>query len=278
MILIADSGSTKTDWALIDKASGSVSRFSSCGLNPIVLGIEKVREMLEAEVLPEISDISSVEAIRFYGAGCTPAKIPEMKTVFSELFPSAGDIIVASDMLGAAIAACGQEMGITAILGTGSNSCLYDGKKIIQNTPCLGYILGDEGGGAVLGKIFFNGILKGTLPKALCDTFFKETGLTQAIIIEKVYRGEAPNKFLASMSPFIHEHLDVKELEELVVNNFRAFFRNNITQYGHPEIPVNFVGSMAFHYYEQLHKAAEQEGFIIGKMIKSPIEPLSNLP
>ena len=271
MIIIADSGSTKTDWALIDK---SPIRFSTRGINPVVLNENTVRDILVNELLPNIADPACVDKIRFYGAGCTVAKIPVMEQILHDLFPNAHDILVASDMLGAAISVCGSSMGIAAILGTGSNSCLFDGEKIIQNTPCLGYILGDEGGGAVLGKLFLNGILKGTLPASLCQKFFAETGLTQEVIINNVYRGEAPNRFLASMSPFIHANLEVPELRELVVNSFRAFFSKNIRQYGHPEMPVNFVGSMAFHYESELRQAAELEGFVVGRLIKSPIEGL----
>lgn len=273
MILIADSGSTKTDWALIDN-NRRVTRFATSGINPVVLGEEKVRLILTKELLPCIEDKNNIDTVRFFGAGCTTAKIPEMEQIFHDLFSKAKDILVASDMLGAAIAACGSNMGIAAILGTGSNSCLFDGQNIIQHTACLGYILGDEGSGAVLGKHFLNGILKGTLPQDLCNEFYSKTGLTQDIIINKVYRGDAPNRFLASMSPFIHAHIDIPELRELVINNFRAFFRNNITQYGHPEIPVNFVGSLAFHYISELQEAAYLEGFSIGKLIKSPIEGL----
>lgn len=274
MIIIADSGSTKTDWALVDKQSGKTIQFTTSGLNPVVLGQERVRQILISELLPNIADTVSIRSIRFYGAGCTPAMIPVVKAIFADLFHEADDIVVASDMVGAAIAACGSEMGVAAILGTGSNSCLFDGEKIIQNTPCLGYILGDEGGGAVMGKAFLNGILKGTLPAELRKVFFQETGLTQESIIREVYRGDAPNRFLASMSLFIHNHLDVPELRALVIHNFRMFFRNNITQYGHPEMPVNFVGSMASHYSDELHEAARQEGFKVGKLIKSPIDGL----
>lgn len=273
MRIIADSGSTKTDWCIIEPG-GIRTAFTTSGINPVVMDEDTVRRILREELMPHVTHALDIYDIQFFGAGCTPAKIPVIESLLRELFPHAYNMRVASDMLGAAIAACGRNEGIAAILGTGSNSCLFDGEKIVQNTPCLGFILGDEGGGAVMGKHFLNGILKRTLPVSLCDKFLSETGLTQETIISKVYRGEAPNRFLASMSPFIHDNLDVPELREMVVSNFRAFFRNNIHQYGHPDWPVNFVGSMAFHYQSELTEAAQLEGFQIGRLIKSPIDGL----
>lgn len=271
MIIIADSGSTKTDWCIIEPG-GVKTRFSTSGINPVVMSEDVVRGILRNELMPHVPHALDIYTIHYFGAGCTPTKIPVMERLLLELFPHAYNLRVASDMLGAAFAACGKKEGIAAILGTGSNSCLFDGEKIVQNTPCLGFILGDEGGGAVMGKLFLNRILKRTFPASLCDKFLAETGLTQADIINKVYREEAPNRFLASFSPFIHANLDVPELRQMVIDNFRAFFRNNITQYQHPEWSVNFVGSMAFHYRSELEEAAKIEGFKVGKLIKSPID------
>ncbi len=272
MRLICDSGSTKTDWLIVGSGS-AVTRFSTCGLNPSVMGIERVNTILKSDLVPHLEgmDITDVE---FYGAGCTQDIIPEMQRLLSELIPTAQHILVASDILGAAKAVCGREKGIAAILGTGANSCLFDGEKIVSNTPSLGFILGDEGSGAVLGRLFLNAVLKGLLPDSITETFSEETGLTQADIIEKVYRSATPNRFLASMSPFIHRHLDISELQSLVVTNFRNFFSHNIRQYGHPELPVNCVGSMAYFFSEQLHEAAKQEGVTIGKILRSPIDGL----
>lgn len=273
MIIIADSGSTKTDWCIIEPG-GVKTFFQTSGLNPVIMGEDVFRQKLTEELVPRVMSVYDVYHIEFFGAGCTPEKCIVVERIFQSLFPHAYRIHVASDILGAAMALCGHEPGIAAILGTGSNSCFYDGKKIIQHTPCLGYILGDEGGSAVMGKLFINAILKKTMPTELCDRFLIETGLTQEAILDKVYRGESPNRFLASFSPFIHEHLDVPEVRNIVVGNFQSFFRNNIRQYGHPEMPVNFVGSTSFHYKDCLQEAAQKEGFIIGNMLKSPIEGL----
>ncbi len=272
MRLICDSGSTKTDW-LIAGAESVTARFSTCGLNPSVMGTDRVKTILQTDVVPHL-DGMDITDIEFYGAGCTQAIIPAMRQLLAEIIPSAQHILVASDVLGAAKAVCGKEKGIAAILGTGANSCLFDGEKIVSNTPALGYILGDEGSGAVLGRLFLNALLKGLLPDDIRKTFSEETGLTQQDIIEKVYRSATPNRFLASMSPFIHRHLGIGEVRELVVTNFRNFFTHNIRQYCHPELPVNCVGSMAYFFSEQLLEAAQKEGFTIGKILRSPIEGL----
>ena len=270
MRLVCDSGSTKTDWMVADRSS-TILRFSTCGLNPAVMGLDRVKELLESVLLPQVEglDITDVE---YYGAGCTQAIIPQMRQLLTDIIPSATNVLVASDMLGAAKAVCGNEKGIAAILGTGANSCLFDGEKIVKNTPALGFILGDEGSGAVLGRMFLNALLKGLLPESVVTAFADETGLTQQDIIEKVYRSATPNRFLASMSPFIRMHLDVRELRQLVIDNFRNFFTHNIRQYDSPHLPVNCIGSMAFFYTAELKEAAALEGFTIGRILRSPIE------
>ena len=276
MILLADSGSTKTDWVLIFNEEGIIS-FTSSGLNPSVLAPEMIAELLRKEVEEKLQLFCVkpfITEVHFFGAGCTEAKCPVMADLLAELVSPEAKIHVASDMLGAAIAACEGKAGIAAILGTGANSCLFDGEKIVANTPALGYILGDEGSGAVLGKIFINKVLKGTLPETLCREFLDETGLDKFSVIEKVYRQPAANKFLASFSPFIHSHLDVKELREVVVGNFISFFNNNIQQYGNQSLEVNVVGSIGYHYESELREAAEKCGYTIGRIIKSPIEGL----
>jgi N-acetylglucosamine kinase-like BadF-type ATPase len=181
---------------------------------------------------------------------------------------------VFSDLMAAARALCQHEEGIACILGTGANSCLYDGNEIVQNTPALGYILGDEGGGAVLGRMFLNAIFKNPLYAAIRDNYLAETKLTQADIINKVYRESMANRFLATTSLFISQHLDNTLLSNLVVQNFREFFSHNIVPYQRFDLPVHFVGSMAHHYEEQLEQAAKAEGFRLGRVMKSPMEGL----
>ena len=159
-------------------------------------------------------------------------------------------------------------------MGTGANSCLYDGHAIVKNTPALGYILGDEGSGAVLGVKFLNALYKGFMPEQVLADFQQDMKLTVADVITRVYRQPMANRFLASLSPFIKSHLDVPEVRQLVVDNFRSFFHRNIAPYDRPDLPVSFVGSMAYHYADQLTEAATAEGFRMGKILKSPIDGL----
>ena len=292
--LIADSGSTKTDWTLLFKAnalapSEVISAFKTQGITPIHQAPAAIREILEHELLPPLCTFSRARlvatkvlddsplmqhiSVYFYGSGCTPAHVPMMQQILTEVL-SPKTVEVYSDLMAAARALCGHEAGIACILGTGANSCLYDGEQIVQNTPALGYILGDEGSGAVLGRLFMNAIFKDPRLAALRDQYLTETKTTQADIIRKVYREPMANRFLASTSPFILGHLDNPLVSQLVVENFRQFFRSNIAPYGHKELPVHFVGSMAFHYRRQLEEAASQEDYVIGQAMQSPMEGL----
>lgn len=278
MTIIADSGSTKTDWMVV---GADTLQVKTQGLNPVLMSKEQLLSILREELMPQIQDfLKEDEEIRafFYGAGVRPEMVSKTCEVLeTALKEKVGRIHVcaASDLLGAAHALCGDREGVACILGTGANSCLYDGQKIVQNTPALGFILGDEGGGAALGKAFLNGIFKGSLPVWLRDDFLRESGLTLPDIIRKVYREPMPNRFLASLSLYIGQHLDNVELERMVVENFRLFFRRNILPYGRPDLPVSFVGSIAAHYQEQLRQAAADEGFCVGLVVKSPLSALA---
>ena len=287
-MLIADSGSTKTDWALLyRRQDGQMvdSRFQTQGINPVLMSEEEVVAVMRNEVLPELERVSGWPSadvcVRFYGAGVRPDMESKMQRtvscVFQDGVPAGGRSVsgsFSSDLLGAARALCGHREGIACILGTGANSCLYDGRHIVANTPALGFILGDEGGGAALGKRFLNAIFKGALPAAMRDDYLEQTGLTLSDIIRKVYREPMANRFLASTSLYIAGHLDQPELRQLVVDNFRDFFRRNIVPYGRKDLPVGFVGSMASHYETLLREAADMEGFAMGDIVKSPISRL----
>ena len=197
-----------------------------------------------------------------------------MTELLQEAFPQARQVEAHSDLLGAARALCGHNCGIASILGTGANSCLYDGRRIVANTPALGYILGDEGSGAVLGRRFLNALYKGVLSKEIRDSFEAETGLTMAAIIDRVYRQPLANRFLASLSEFIHRHLDDEAVREIVISNFDDFFLRNIVPYGRRDLPVSFVGSIAWHYQSELQASAIRQGFTLGTILKTPIEGL----
>lgn len=293
MILIADSGSTKTDWTLVHSThpllgSQVIATFHTQGITPIHQTPAGIRSILEKELLSSISIFPRAQLINsgilegsllqkidifFYGSGCTPAHVPMMKQLLAEVL-TPRSVEVHSDLMAAARALCNREAGIACILGTGANSCLYDGEQIVQNTPALGYILGDEGSGSVLGRMFLNAIFKRPELADVRDQFLKERKFTQADVIQKVYREPMANRFLATMSLFIHDHLDNPLLRQLAVDNFRMFFQRNIVPYGRPDLPVHFVGSMAHHYPDELQEAAKIEGFTVGNTVQSPLEGL----
>ena len=283
MILIADSGSTKTDWALAPSPSTvpsdsslftlHSSLFTTQGINPFHQDRMVIAEILRRELLPQLNP-DVVSCVCFYGSGVRPELESAMMTLLQETFPQTSQVEAHSDLLGAARALCGHNYGIASILGTGANSCLYDGERIIQNTPALGYILGDEGSGGVLGKHFLHELYKGVLSENIRADFEQEYGLTMADIIQRVYREPMPNRFLASLAPFIHRHLSDPAVNLMVIDNFRDFFRYNIRPYNNPELPVSFVGSIAWHFRDQLAEAADAEGFTLGAILKSPIEGL----
>lgn len=272
MILIADSGSTKTDWAVVDNGR-MVTTMATQGINPFHQDSDIIGTVIETELLPKMGDIYP-EEIYFYGSGCREDKVEMMCNIMGKAFPHCAKIEAQGDLLAAARAVCGENEGIACIMGTGANSCLYDGKRVVENTPPLGYILGDEGSGAVLGKLFVNALFKGQLPESLKDEWLSETGLSINIIINKVYREPLANRFLASTSKFIRQHLSVKQLEEMVVDNFREHFRRNVNRYGRKDLPVGAIGSVAYYYREQLEKAAMAEGYSLGKVMRSPMDGL----
>lgn len=271
--LLADSGSTKTDWCVV--SGGKVAaRVRGRGINPCLQGVDEIAGIVDVDLMPRIGLADGISAVYFYGAGCRDDKSAVVEGVLRRAFPEVAEVTVGSDMLGAARALFGNGEGIACILGTGANSCVYDGHGIVANIPPLGYILGDEGSGAVLGKLFINALFKGGLPGSLRDEFVAKTGYDVPHIINKVYGQPLANRFLASLSPFIHEHLDCDGLRRLVVYNFRAFFRRNVALYGRSDLPVGAVGSIAYHYGPELHEAAAAEGYAVTRVVKSPMDGL----
>ena len=271
MILIADSGSTKTDWCLVDNGV-LVKQIFTKGTNPFFQTEDEISAEVSENLLPYL-DTAKVDAVWFYGAGCA---FPEKNEIVRAAIARHLDvpIEVGSDLLGAARGLCGRQPGIACILGTGSNSCFYDGKEIVSNVSPLGFILGDEGSGAVLGKMLVGDVLKNQLPAALKEEFLARYELTPAIILERVYKKPFPNRFLASLSPFLVEHLDVPEIHTLVLNGFKAFFDRNVKQYDYKQYPVHLIGSLAFYYRPVLQEAAEQMGVRLGTIKQSPMEGL----
>ena len=273
MTLIADSGSTKTDWCLA-RGGEVVARMATQGINPFYQSDEDITRILEDELMSQWPDgVEDAHDVFFYGAGVRPEMTARMRRLVSEA-TGAVDVEVQGDLLGAARALFGKEEGIACILGTGANSGLYDGTCIVQNTPPLGFILGDEGSGAVMGKRFVADLCKGLMPEGLMEEFKDATHQDVADIINAVYRQPLPNRYLAQTTRFIHQHLHVEQVSNLVVDNFHDFFRRNLVQYRRRDLPVKVIGSIAFHFQEQLARAAEMEGFTLGGVEQAPMEGL----
>ena len=271
-MLIADSGSTKTDWCVI-LDNTPIKRIGTKGLNPFFQSEEEIQQELTHSLLPQLPE-GTIDSVYFYGAGCTPEKAPTLRRAIADSLPIVGNIKAYSDMLAAARGLCGREAGITCILGTGSNSCFYDGKEIVNHISPLGFILGDEGSGAVLGKLLVGDILKNQLSPAIKEAFLKQFDLTVPEIIDRVYRQPLPNRFLASLSPFIAQHLEEPGIRQLVLGSFIAFLRRNVMQYDYTQYPAHFIGSVAHCYKEILQEAAQETGIRIGKILQSPMEGL----
>ena len=271
-MLIADSGSTKTDWCVI-LDNTPIKRIGTKGLNPFFQSEEEIQQELTHSLLPQLPE-GTIDSVYFYGAGCTPEKAPTLRRAIADSLPVVGNIKAYSDMLAAARGLCGREAGITCILGTGSNSCFYDGKEIVNHISPLGFILGDEGSGGVLGKLLVGDILKNQLSPAIKEAFLKQFDLTVPEIIDRVYRQPFPNRFLASLSPFIAQHLEEPGIRQLVLGSFIAFLRRNVMQYDYTQYPAHFIGSVAHCYKEILQEAAQETGIRIGKILQSPMEGL----
>lgn len=274
MILVADCGSTKIDWCLLNNGKVEKQVFT-LGMNAVMLTEEEMRTRLADELAPEM-DGYPIEEVYFYGAGCiSPEVCGNVARAIQANIPDTKVVEVHTDLLAAARALCGRTPGIACIMGTGSNSCYYDGEKICDNVSPLGYILGDEGSGAVLGKLLIGDVLKNQLPKDLCEKFLQQYELDRMTIIRRVYKEPQGNRFLASITPFLIQNIDRPEIHALVLNSFKAFFVRNIQQYkNYSELSVNFIGSIAYYYREVLEEAAAQCGCTVGSIIKSPMEGL----
>ena len=271
-ILIADGGSTKTDWTIV-AGNQEIDRIKTRGINPFFQTEEEISAEIRDNLVPRIKKSDSIEAVYFYGAGCAfPEKNEILRRSVTDYLPV--PVEVGSDLLAAARALCGHNPGIACILGTGSNSCLYDGKDTVNNISPLGFILGDEGSGAVLGKLLVGDVLKNQLPVALQEVFFAESGLTPAIIMEKVYKQPFPNRFLASLSPFLLRHIEEPAIYNLVSNSFRAFFARNVMQYDCRDHPVHLIGSIAWYYQAILKDVAREFGLRLGTIVQSPVQGL----
>lgn len=272
MQLIADSGSTKTVWHCIDGGK-TIKEFFSTGINPFYQTTDEIASSLRKD-LP-VHDLLGVDNVYFYGAGCANDDKNRVVSLALEAVLRPGHVFIGSDLLGAARSLCQHQAGIACILGTGSNSCYYDGMQVVNNVSPLGFILGDEGSGAVMGKKLVADILKKQMPEHIIQLFFNTYSYSPAEIVHTVYREPFPNRFLAQFSRFLVANIHEPEIERLVENSFDEFILRNILQY--PEsssLPIHFTGSIASNFSAQLTRSLGRFGLKVASIVKLPIEQL----
>jgi len=272
MILIADSGSTKTEWREIEGGKSGRSYISS-GINPFFVTGDDIIRLLGTE-LPEMMG-KTVSRIFFYGTGVSNASKAEIVRGALSSFFRTDNLFIGSDLLGAARSLCQDQAGIACIIGTGSNSCYYDGKNIVSNVSPLGYILGDEGGGAVIGRKLVAGVLKKQLPGIVIENFFRAYHYTPAEILDNVYNMPAPNRFLGQFTRFISDNIHVPELQAMITSSFDEFITRNVLSY--PEArkyPVHFTGSIAYHFRPFLEELLSKHRLQPGIFTLTPMENL----
>ena len=271
MTIIADSGSTNTQWCLLQNDK-IINEICTEGINPYYQTEVEIAEIVETRIATLFG--KSADAVYFYGAGCA---FSEKKRIVANAirasYPQAR-IEIKSDLLAAARGLLGCESGIACILGTGSNSCVYNGREIIQNVSPLGYILGDEGSGAALGKKLIGDLLKNQLPQDLKNCFFEKYKLTPADILDSVYKKPFPNRFLAKFSPFILENIQEQKMQHLVRTSFEDFICRNVHQYDYRKYRVVFVGSIAYYFREILEEVAAELGISVAAIEISPMQGL----
>ncbi|MBX2959862.1 MAG: ATPase [Flavobacteriales bacterium] len=272
MILIADSGSTKTDWRLVNETE-QVKSFQTIGFNPYYISEQQILDELSKSALTEIKQ--QVTQVFFYGAGCSSeAKSGEIKQALQQFFTKA-TIEVDHDLLAAARSLSGNKAGLVAILGTGSNTCFFDGTTIVKNVSSLGYILGDEGSGAHLGKTLVTAYLNNELSTELQQAFQQKYQLTLLDILDAVYKKPLPNRFLAQFAPFVLEHKQHPQIAAIINACFSQFFEKHICKYeNYQTYPLNMVGSIGFVFKNEIEQLATHFGVNMGIVIKQPIDGL----
>lgn len=275
MLLVCDSGSTKADWLLYD-GSEIKGPYHTMGFNPFFHSSELVFETLTQN--SDMADFAAnVKEVKFFGAGCSSAAKKEQIAVGLRKFFSNADVLVDHDLLACAFATCGSEPGISCITGTGSNSCWFDGVKVHERNYGMGYILGDEGSGAHLGKKLLTHFLYNLLPADVHADFENTYHLTRDSINDFVYKKPNPNVWLASFSTFYTKHRDNNYIHELIMNNFRDFMTLYVCNYpDYQKVKVHFVGSIAFYFETELRAVAKELNVTIGQIVKQPVDGLLN--
>jgi len=270
--LIADSGSTKTEWCLLDGKKKLM--VSTQGISPYFLNTEQISSILQKELLPKLKK-KLPDEIFFYGTGCSnPDNVKMVKQAVKLVFPNT-PVQVDHDLMGAAKALCGHEKGVACILGTGSNSCFYNGKKIVKNSPGLGYVLGDEGSGTYLGKKVIQYYLYNTFDPDLMDRFNAKFNTNTLEILDAVYKKPLPNRYLAGFASFLAENRGHFMIENIIEDGFNDFFFNHVYKYRESwTMPIHFVGSVAYGFRDVLQDMCASYELQLGKVLKSPLEGL----
>lgn len=274
MLLIADSGSTKTDWRLVDEEGKTINSVQCKGLNPYFLTETEISKIIKDVVIPMTSQ---VDKVIFYGAGCgLPVKVNQVKSAIEAVLDVKYPSEVYGDILGAARSLLQNQPGITCILGTGANSCVYDGHEITQNVPSLGYILADWGSGTVLCKDLIALVLQKKIDQEIAEDFFSTFHMDQREILDKIYNKPQANRFLASFTPFLLKHAGNKSCQRIIKDNFRQFFSYYVLAYNEKtlSLPITFTGSIAYHFSDFLHEIAMEFGLAINKIIQHPMNGL----
>lgn len=272
--LIADSGSTKTDWRFVD-VNNAVRAVQTEGLNPYYQTADELANTLKTQLVPQLGgDI--VDEVFFYGAGCTgPAVNPRVAQALQTVLPGLQRVSVNSDMLGAARGAIGDAWGIACILGTGANACCYENGQITRGIQSLGFWLGDEGSGGYLGKTLVRDFFQERLPADLREAFQIRYALDRATLLDNAYNKPFPNRYFASFTPFLSDNLAHSHITELVEEAFRLFLTTYVNRFPEAGLwPVHFVGSIAWYFALPLRKAVEQTDLTMGTILKAPIEGL----
>ena len=277
MIIVADGGSTKTTWGLLDGAQ-DVFLFETEGYHPFFVGSAYITQSLTESLPLRIMELSGrVTQIWFYsaGGGYSPETDRILANGISSIFPSA-EIVIETDLLAAARSLLGDTKGFAAILGTGTNTCLYDGKNVTENIESLGFLLGDEGSGSYIGKKIIGDYIRGTLPDKVRNEFYQNCKLSPVELLNKVYAEPLPNRFCASFARFVGDNLPGDPYYySLVYSSFQDFFRNIVTKYaGFREYSFNCTGSVAWHFRSVLEQVAAEHGMKMGIIEKEPLRGL----
>lgn len=274
MILIADGGSTKADWIALNSVKEEIFRVRTLGLNPAVVAQEELTNRI-VNMFQLIQSKDEVTEIHFYGAGCgTPKPSQILATVLEAIFTNA-TVHIAEDMLAAVYAATGKVPALVCILGTGSNSCYFDGTKVQMKTPSLGYILMDEASGNYFGKVLLKEYFYKKMPKVMAASFKKEFNLDADEIKQHLYRMPNPNMYLASFAKFMFEFKEEKYIKKIIKRGFQEFFKYRVLPFEKDATtPLYFIGSIAFYFREILEKVAQKNGHVITDVIQRPIDNL----